>query len=548
MTMPYAYQNWQLVSLKHTQPASHISFSCYQLIRRSESNCKKSASRSKTAGRFVSVSFSAIQRKFKHLASRKRHLLYSSQSNGGAHGGNGGKKGNKRPDKDDDDEDSSRYYCAVAFPAFVQAQEISGTSSREYKLDTDGRLQSLEDKDERPFNERCLSLFEGIFLPDGFPQSVTPDYLEFCKWRSIQNIASCFLATMSTQSLLYAAGLGKGAIPSAQLINWVIKDGVGYFTKVFFGSKFGARFDDDPKRWRLGADVLEELGMAIEVVAPLVPQQFLFMASLANASKSIATMIQSATRNAFYKSFSKRENMGDITAKGEAQVMSCKLIGMAAGIRLTELLRTNTNLRIGIYTLVATVHFFSNLLSYQVVELTTLNRSRTNVLVEEYLKNKVVMTPHEVNALDRIFNPLALIFPHERYRVHLGTRISKFVDDADQLCSLTRMFHYPTHKYMINVQRGKDIEIVYAEDASPRDIVKSFFQSKVLCDLLGKRSARPSQEEIDQALQTSYRITDSSFDAFERELEDKGWTTRTVLLGVGRNRIRNLSNPCGASS
>ena len=39
---------------------------------------------------------------------------------------------------------------------------------------------------------------------------------------------------MATQSLLYAVGLGQGAIPMAAALNWVIRDGLGQLGGVLF--------------------------------------------------------------------------------------------------------------------------------------------------------------------------------------------------------------------------------------------------------------------------------------------------------------------------
>ncbi|KAJ0936838.1 putative Root UVB sensitive family [Helianthus annuus] len=85
---------------------------------------------------------------------------------------------------------------------------------------------------------QCRELFMRLMLPEGFPESVTSDYMEYSLWRGVQGVAAQVSSVLATQSLLYAVGLGKGAIPTAAAVNWVLKDGIGYLSKIFL-SKFG---------------------------------------------------------------------------------------------------------------------------------------------------------------------------------------------------------------------------------------------------------------------------------------------------------------------
>ncbi len=59
---------------------------------------------------------------------------------------------------------------------------------------------------------------------------------------------------------------------------------------------------------------------------------------MANALKQTAMLTSSATRNAIYKSFSRNaDNIGDITAKGEAQIAVVDLLGECAGVCCEQL-------------------------------------------------------------------------------------------------------------------------------------------------------------------------------------------------------------------
>lgn len=93
---------------------------------------------------------------------------------------------------------------------------------------------------------------------------------------------------------MYAVGLGKGAIPTAAAVNWVLKDGLGYLSKILL-SKFGRHFDVNPKGWRLFADLLENTAYGLEILTPVFPHLFVPIGAAAGAGRSAAALIQVRT-------------------------------------------------------------------------------------------------------------------------------------------------------------------------------------------------------------------------------------------------------------
>lgn len=68
------------------------------------------------------------------------------------------------------------------------------------------------------------------------------------------------------------------------MIEQVLKDGMQHVGKLMC-SRMGARMDSEPKRWRIFADVMYDIGAGLEVISPLCPQQFLPVAGMANLAK-----------------------------------------------------------------------------------------------------------------------------------------------------------------------------------------------------------------------------------------------------------------------
>lgn len=68
-------------------------------------------------------------------------------------------------------------------------------------------------------------------------------------------------------------------------LEWqVLKDGMQHVGKLMC-SRMGARMDSEPKRWRIFADLMYDIGAGLEVISPLCPQQFLPVAGMANLAK-----------------------------------------------------------------------------------------------------------------------------------------------------------------------------------------------------------------------------------------------------------------------
>lgn len=93
------------------------------------------------------------------------------------------------------------------------------------------------------------------------------------------------------QALLYAVGLGKGAIPTTAAMNWVLKDGISYLSKILL-SKYGRHFDVHPKGWRLFADVLENMACGMELLTPAFPHLFVYLGLVVGAGRSTTGLIQ----------------------------------------------------------------------------------------------------------------------------------------------------------------------------------------------------------------------------------------------------------------
>lgn len=209
---------------------------------------------------------------------------------------------------------------------FLDSHSVQGFSSA-----------AISRRISRPtIEQKVRQVFVNAFLPEG----VTKNYYTFIKWRIVQRFINANVNVFGTQSLLMGLGIQnkRATLGLSAALNWVLKDALGKLVRMCWASQMGRKFDPDAKRWRYRSSLLFALGNGLEVMTYVFPYWFLLLATLANSLKQMSMLTSSSTRNALYNSFrdGTKENIGDITAKGEAQIAIVDLLGIMSGVCLSS--------------------------------------------------------------------------------------------------------------------------------------------------------------------------------------------------------------------
>lgn len=427
--------------------------------------------------------------------------------------------------------------------AFLIAHETSSTS-------TTSSLDNLW--------LQCRGIFMGLMLPEGFPHSVSSDYLDYSLWRGVQGVASQISGVLATQALLYAVGLGKGAIPTAAAINWVLKDGLGYLSKIFL-SKYGRHFDVNPKGWRLFADFLENAAFGMEMLTPAFPHLFVPIGAAAGAGRSAAALIQAATRSCFYAGFAAQRNFAEVIAKGEAQGMVSKSIGIMLGIALANWIGSSTPLALASFGVVTWVHMYCNLKSYQSIQLRSLNPYRASLIFSEYLLSGQVPPVKEVNDEEPLFPAVRFLNVKPGYkgqsailsaeakdaaseiecRLKLGSELSSVVHSKEDAVALFDL--YRNEGYILAEHNGRFC-VILKESSSQEDMLKSLFQVNYLY-WLERNAGIKSRSACDDCrlggrLRISLDYVEREFNHVKKDGELAGWITDGLIARPLPSRIR----------
>ncbi|KAF9683010.1 hypothetical protein SADUNF_Sadunf05G0167800 [Salix dunnii] len=443
--------------------------------------------------------------------------------------------------------------------------ETSDSVSRHFQFQPDGQLSSVifickqQMKvldDARPVYRRVVESFLSKFFPSGYPYSVNEGYLRYTQFRALQHFSSAALSVLSTQSLLFAAGL-RPTPAQATAVSWIallfsslnfvdeqiLKDGMQHVGKLIC-SNLGARMDSEPKRWRILADVLYDLGTGLEVLSPLCPHLFLEVAGLGNFAKGMAVVAARATRLPIYSSFAKEGNLSDLFAKGEAISTLFNVLGLGVGIHLAStfcssmqgkaqncdqhsvlccgvvVLRPRPLLVAG--PLLSIVHVCCVIEEMRATPVNTLNPQRTAMIVADFVKTGKISSPADLRYHEDLLFPGRLI--EDAGNVKVGQALHRAVRPS-KLRELKEIFS--EEKFILS-PGNRWTDLVLEQNASGEDALRAWLVAAYALNM--KKS---SHESTFVTLQDAYEKMNSVFDPFLSELQAKGWYTDRFLDGTG---------------
>ncbi|XP_054008106.1 RUS family member 1 [Hylaeus anthracinus] len=425
----------------------------------------------------------------------------------------------------------------------------------------------------KSFYASFLSIAKEVFLPQGYPDSVHSDYTLYQIWDTVQAFASTIMGTLTTHSIMQGVGVGEAAAtPLAAAITWILKDGTGMVGRIVFAWWNGTDLDGQCKKWRLFADILNDLAMGIELLLPYFSSYSLVILCISTAMKSIVGVAGGATRAALTQHQALQNNLADVSAKDGSQETCVNLIASFVGILILSILH-NARYLMELYLFLVVVHLYANYSAVKALRLNSLNEDRFALIVKGYFTNEVIPEPEEVNKNESV---LLLTKPtmsvcgfNVKMGVSLATLIQKdIIPTSDTELSLKLFLD---RKYLISIDvQDRTIFVCLKKDAQPHDVLEAYFHAclcglficmslKVPLDLflkpevsdpsyplmrlyvLSKKCSTSSNSvHSSKAIESIYAtnlLISSEYKAFISGLESKGWITETNLLPVAAWRF-----------
>lgn len=271
-----------------------------------------------------------------------------------------------------------------------------------------------------------------LFLPTGYPHTVTPDYTPYQIFDSLQAFASSIAGLLSSRAVLQSLnvisqpsekGNEGGQIPidsasaaTAATLLSILQSTLSNLTSILFASHAAPRISSDVKYYRFLADVVNDTAFVLDLLAPTLPTSFglpvslitqipmpltlsprvlaLCMSSMLRAVCGVAGGSSKAVLSAHFAR-NNPESVGDLNAKDGSQETVIGLLGMWFGgvvVSRVESVTATWCWMIGLLTM----HLFTNWCAVRSVRLRSLNRERATLVCIDLVECDV-SKKHNVN-------------------------------------------------------------------------------------------------------------------------------------------------------
>uniref|UniRef100_A0ABI7Y6F3 RUS family member 1 n=1 Tax=Felis catus TaxID=9685 RepID=A0ABI7Y6F3_FELCA len=324
-----------------------------------------------------------------------------------------------------------------------------------------------------------LSSLIAVFLPQGFPDSVSPDYLPYQLWDSVQAFASSLSGSLATHAVLLGIGVGNAkASVSAATATWLVKDSTGMLGRIIFAWWKG-----------LFADILNDVAMFLEIMAPIYPIFFTITICTSNLAKCIVSVAGGATRAALTMHQARRNNMADVSAKDSSQETLVNLAGLLVSLLMLPLVSDCPGFSLGCFFFLTALHIYANYRAVRALVIETLNEGRLRLVLKHFLQRGEVLGPTSANQMEPLWTGF---WPSQS--LSLGVPLHRLTSSVFDLQQLVEGHQEP---YLLRWDLSQNqVQVVLSQMAGPETILRAATHGLVLEALQGDGPLPRGLEEL----------------------------------------------------
>jgi len=304
-----------------------------------------------------------------------------------------------------------------------------------------------------------------MFLPAGYPASVSGDYTRYQVLNALQGFFSSLGGLVASRAVLEGHGVGSAnASATNALLLTILQDIFSRVTALLSGYYLGTALFPEAKTYRFLADIWNDIPLVLDTLSPMlshVSLDFVWLAfppfllpTLAHRPgpwrgvalcfsgifRSMCAVAAAGSKAALTLHFSQPDHgaasgdISDLSAKDGSKETVLALVGMLCGSIIMPHIQTPTQT----YSLLAVIivsHIYINYYAVQSVVFKSYNRQRTSILWGAFRGSEGehrCLTPREVARHERIFHNPSIIF-----RTDLQTRARRIIGHCDMGSPLT---------------------------------------------------------------------------------------------------------------
>jgi len=448
--------------------------------------------------------------------------------------------------------------ASKTFTFDVEIGPDNGTTSRDYRRMTNLLQRAL---DISLLRNKIRSALCSTFLPSGYPHQTPPGYLSYSMWSWAQDLTTQMRAVLATQRVLEGVGAGKeGATALSASLNFIFRDGCGMLATLLFTSVAASKFRSDIKRWRLLADIAVDIGITLEVAAPLFPKTwFLPLISIATMFKAVCGVAAGAAGGAINLHWSRGSDISDINAKFGAQHTVTGGLGLlSAALFATSVSHAPSTVTWLLYALLTAFHIYANARCMRLVAFDSLNTARTDLLTSQFFEQREtrsetspsLMDPETVSGIEPLFFFWKRPNNLSKFPILSGISFNEFARLSGESPSVLKdaIAKAPKDKYLVASGKrrsggGLSVLLVFLSSATPEQRAKGYYHALCLCQALQKEGFQPrgrrgqhfrSYRNVQEAEGRARQECEKSWPSFREGAVNAGWDlSQTVLATEG---------------
>ncbi|QRD81975.1 vitamin B6 photo-protection and homoeostasis-domain-containing protein [Aspergillus flavus] len=409
------------------------------------------------------------------------------------------------------------------------------------------------------------SLLVEVFLPAGYPHSVSDDYVPYQIFDSLQAFSSSIAGLLSSRAVLQGVGVGNAdASPTAALLLHILQDTSGRISTILFAHRVGTALEPECKMYRLAADVFNDAAMILDCLSPMIPAGFgrVTVLSTAGVLRALCGVAGGSSKASLSAHFSRWGNLAEVNAKDSSQETIISLIGMLVGSFVVSRVTSYTATWISLVMLL-TMHLSLNYAAVRSVQMTSLNRQRANIhsKATQSQKQWQIPTPAQVSKQEKIFETDGILrwvsapsTQHKLGTCRIGVSLEQFLAPSSTrtgsgslktstpMSDLSSLFK--SEDYLLFLHRNRqswDARILLKTSSTTQTQLKAWMHvllaARVLCSSAKEMRTQEIEYIMDTISKTLTFLNDGSrTDQYMSALTEAGWDLNVAALETRSGR------------
>ncbi|KAF9527615.1 vitamin B6 photo-protection and homoeostasis-domain-containing protein [Crepidotus variabilis] len=433
----------------------------------------------------------------------------------------------------------------------VLERDLSG-QTRQILIDNEKltvQASASETGAHRSRKEASVAFLKRVFLPSGYPITVSPDYVRYQWLNALQAFCNSLASLLSSRAILQGFGVGDPhATATHAMLLTILQDIFSRLTTICAAHLLGTSLYPEAKKYRLLADILNDFAVVLDTFSPFfaslaVPGLRVGALCLSAGLKSLCGICAGGSKAAITLHFANpvghKGDVGDLNAKDSSKETVLALLGSLLGTVVVPHLTSPAATYAALFVLIA-LHLLINYLGVKGLALRTLNKQRLTIAWLFYCTKSDVPLADISAKFERIFlNASSIIDPQSGVTLGecvLGSSVSRSMTKPipPELFDL-----FEREKYLIwyeNHAAGCShprVHIYLKDKYTSNDLLKAWVHAVEVCRTVGQRVRREHLPPKADYVKDAYLYLDTHFSFFLSKLRAADWDTVESALMTG---------------